>query len=54
MVCTVTTDNATNIKAAIRLTEWGYIGYYTHRVNLVVKSGLEICEVKRLEKSSKQ
>lgn len=52
-VFTVTTDNAANMKAAIRLTEWGHIGCFAHTINLIVQSGLESSEVSPLRKKIK-
>ncbi|KAJ8932232.1 hypothetical protein NQ318_004434, partial [Aromia moschata] len=53
-IITVTTDNAANIVAAVRLTEWGHIA---HTINLIVQSGLNLPELslrKKLNQSSTQ
>lgn len=52
-VCTVTTDNAANVKAAVRLTEWGQIGCFAHTINLIVQSGLDLDEIKFLRRKVK-
>ncbi|XP_028153494.2 E3 SUMO-protein ligase ZBED1-like [Diabrotica virgifera virgifera] len=52
-VFSVTSDNASNIKAAIKLTEWGHIGCFAHTINLIVQSGLEISDVSPLRKKVK-
>ncbi|KAJ8937950.1 hypothetical protein NQ318_013207 [Aromia moschata] len=44
-IITVTTDNAANIVAAVRLTEWGHIGCIAHTINLIVQSGLNLPEL---------
>ncbi|XP_072400428.1 E3 SUMO-protein ligase ZBED1-like [Diabrotica undecimpunctata] len=52
-VFAVTTDNAANMKAAIKLTGWGHIGCFAHTVNLVVQSGIEITEIAPLKRKVK-
>lgn len=52
-VFSVTTDNAANVKAGVRLTGWGHIGCFAHTLNLVVQSGLEISDIKPLRKKVK-
>lgn len=53
-ICTVTTDNAANVKAAVNLTEWGHIGCFAHTINLIVQSGLDIPQVAALRTKVKQ
>lgn len=41
-VIAVTTDNAANIKAAIKLTGWGHVGCFAQTLNLIIQSGLDL------------
>lgn len=51
-ICAVVTDNAANIKAAIRLTGWAHLPCFAHTLNLVIQSSLkEITDVQLKVKS---
>ncbi|CAG9840680.1 unnamed protein product [Diabrotica balteata] len=52
-VFAVTSDNAPNVKAAIRLTDWGHIICFAHNINLVVQSGLALSNIAPLRKKVK-
>lgn len=52
-VFSVTSDNAANIKAAVKLTEWGHVGCFAHTINLIVQSGLTLKEIKPVQQKVK-
>lgn len=43
-VYAITTDNAANIVAAVRSSEWEHIPCFAHTINLIVKDGLKLIE----------
>lgn len=40
-ICAVVTDNAANIKAAVRMTGWNHFSCFAHSLNLVVQSSVK-------------
>ena len=53
-VCCVTTDNAANIVAAVKLIKWNHLPCFAHTINLIVSNSLdEVPEVASLIQSCK-
>lgn len=40
-IITVVSDNAANIKAAVKLRKWKHVGYFAHSLNLVVQNAIQ-------------